>query len=99
MAWNYCTVFADKKDDLVNARDNDFKAALTNAHSVLVYELKLLGAQKCAVCSGFGHKAENCPTGGKLLGLSRGGNCNGVLIGCLKKVIAGEAVGPDKFVH
>ena len=36
------------------------------AAGALYYQITLLGAQRCTACSGFGHKADDCPTDGKL---------------------------------
>ena len=41
-------------------------ANLELAKKIAIVELDLLKKQKCAWCSGFGHKKEDCPTGSKL---------------------------------
>ena len=37
------------------------------AQNYLVYELNLLGKILCAICSGYGHTNEDCPTARKLI--------------------------------
>ena len=44
------------------------------------------------MCSGYGHKAKNCPTKGKLTSISHGGTAAARLIGMMHKYVDGNDV-------